>query len=483
MKQLLAVFFALCAIFTASAQNRDYQKEYEEFKRRSLQQYDDFRDRANATYERFMRNAWTEYPVQMPDSIPSRPEPPKPIVKEDPDTEPTSDAIPVGLIVKPTIPTELPQPVVPFPPVEPTVKPTFEFLYYGTPCAVSLTDEHRFSLKKIDENSVADAWKRLSSATYVPILSESLALRENLRLCDWGYVRLLERMTMAFFGPTMQNEARLMQMFILTQSGYKVRIARGGDKLVLLLPSIGNIYEYSYLPINNSKYYIIDSNLQTRSFHVFDREFPKERYFSLQITEEPLLAIEQAEPRTLTSKRFPDLSTTVAVNRNMIEFYNDYPLNDQWNIYAQASLNAQTKEQLYPLLRSVIEGDSKYDAANKLLNFTQTAFEYKVDEEQFGQERPLFADETIYYPFSDCEDRAIFYSVLVRDLLGLDVVLLQYPEHLATAVRFDDSSIPGDYVMLDGQEYIVCDPTYIGASVGDAMPQFKRVGASIIKIE
>ena len=66
----------------------------------------------------------------------------------------------------------------------------------------------------------------------------------------------------------------------------------------------------------------------------------------------------------------------------------------------------------------------------------QTAFDYKTDGDQFGYEKPFFVDELFYYPYSDCEDRAVLYSYLVRTLMGLDVVLLEYPNHMATAVLF-----------------------------------------------
>ena len=89
-----------------------------------------------------------------------------------------------------------------------------------------------------------------------------------------------------------------------------------------------------------------------------------------------------------------------------------------------------------------------------------------TDGEQFGFEKPNFPDETFYYPYCDCEDRAMLYSTLVRDLLGLDTILLDYPNHIASAVRFTED-IPGDYVVLDdGSKYLICDSTYIGAPIG-----------------
>jgi len=73
------------------------------------------------------------------------------------------------------------------------------------------------------------------------------------------------------------------------------------------------------------------------------------------------------------------------------------------------------------------------------------------------------------------------YTTLVRDLLHLKVVLLHYPNHLATAVHFDED-VKGDYLILNNEKYLVCDPTYIGALIGDAMPQFKNVTAEIIEL-
>jgi hypothetical protein len=116
------------------------------------------------------------------------------------------------------------------------------------------------------------------------------------------------------------------------------------------------------------------------------------------------------------------------------------------------------------------------------LNFVQTAFDYQTDGQQFGYERSLFADETFFYPYSDCEDRSILFAVLVRELLGLEVVLLSYPKHIATAVRFN-SEVTGDALIIDNRRFTVCDPTYLGAGIGMAMDEFRETKAKVILIE
>lgn len=270
-------------------------------------------------------------------------------------------------------------------------------------------------------------------------------------------------------------------MYILTQSGYKVRIAKAGTRLVLLLPSTYSIYKYPYLNIRGVNYYLVDSSLGKTTVNIFDQEFPKEQYFSLRIHDLPVLPVNITANRHFQSKYNQEIAADISVNKNLIDFYNDYPLSGHWDIYSNIALSQQAKEQLYPVLKQSIAGKCLPDAANILLHFVQTAFKYATDEEQFGTERPLFADETMFYPYSDCEDRAILYSILVRELLGLDVVLLHYPGHLATAVCFDTNNVFGDYLQIDGRRYIVCDPTYINADIGEAMPQYKQTAASVIK--
>ena len=36
--------------------------------------------------------------------------------------------------------------------------------------------------------------------------------------------------------------------------------------------------------------------------------------------------------------------------------------------------------------------------------------------------------------------------------------------------------------MLDGRKYLVCDPTYINAGIGEAMPQYKQIKAEVMRV-
>ncbi len=150
-------------------------------------------------------------------------------------------------------------------------------------------------------------------------------------------------------------------------------------------------------------------------------------------------------------------------------------------MYFAASPSSEVTASLVAALQPLVKGKTEQEAVSFLLRFVQTAFVYKTDPEQFGREKPLFPDETLFYDYSDCEDRAILFSYLVKSLCGLDVIGLDYPAHIATAVKFTDN-IPGDAVIYQGKKYLICDPTYTNADAGVCMPNLKSVAPKVIHI-
>ena len=149
--------------------------------------------------------------------------------------------------------------------------------------------------------------------------------------------------------------------------------------------------------------------------------------------------------------------------------------------YASSVADEEVRSTVVFQLRDQLQGMSESEAANVLLHFVQKGFEYQPDGQQFGDgvEKSFFFDETLYFPYCDCEDRSIFYACLVRELLGLDVLLLGYSGHECTAVAL--SSPPETYTsfIYKGNTYYICDPTYIGADVGVCMPDYVSVQPEI----
>lgn len=499
MKQTVLFLMTLLLAATATAQvdrkafekqRQQMQQQYNRQRQRAQQQYDDarkkaeaeyaaFRKRANEEYAAALQRAWAKMGVEPAVPKPQEPAPPRspaPQIDKIPSTTP----LPQVEVVPPVKLEPVPLPAIPEPEA---ATPTMQFAVYGTMCDVHTSiDGLRFKLASLDEKNIAAAWKQLSAEKYDGLLHDCIAHREAMHLSDWGYMRLLGRMSEQLLGKG-SNEAVLLQMYLLAQSGFRVRIARADGKLVLLMPFNRNIYGYSFVVIDGVRHYAIMSE-KTSGVYVCDVAFPREHVANILMDRLPELGEStagQKKSRTLQAEGFGTMKATVEVSQRLIDYLSDYPQSNAWEYYALTGLSDEVKSTLYPVLRSQIDGKGKKKAAAMLLDFVQTAFDYATDQEQFGYERPLFADESIYYPKNDCEDRSIFYSILVRDLLGLDVVLVNWPGHLATAVAFPEA-VDGDYFTVDGRRYTVCDPTYIGAAIGETMPQFKEVSAKLIKL-
>jgi hypothetical protein len=155
-----------------------------------------------------------------------------------------------------------------------------------------------------------------------------------------------------------------------------------------------------------------------------------------------------------------------------MEMLRHYPQTDI-PVYAVSDVMPVLRDDVLSQIEPTIKDMSLKAAANKLLHFVQYSFKYATDDEQHGYEKPYFFEENFYYDKNDCEDRAVFFAYLVRRLLNLDVHLIHYPEHECTAVCFPDDSVSGDGYMYEGKRFVICDPTFIGALIGNCMPRYK----------
>lgn len=412
----------------------------------------------------------------------------KPVVQ--PEKKPVVEVEPVEQ--KPVKEPERPVKVEPTPtpkPVTPVVQPVQkEPLYaggtgrsqivYGTQTYYLPNGlKGKCRLSNLKENAVADAYEAMYATDYKTLLKDCRQIVSDLSLNDWGVFTLLRTIADAYC-PS-ENESVVMQQFLLNEMGYKAKMARKADenKMLLFVATDCQIYGHPYARLDGLTYYNINGN-QPCAFYMCQKDAPNARN-SLQMALQKAPAFEGATARSTHQAKGSAAKVTVDVPKALMDFYESYPQCD-YSVYVKAPVNEEVADVLLSSLAPLVKGKSEAEAANILINFVQTGFQYATDGDQFGYEKPFFVEELFYYPYCDCEDRSILYSYLVRSLLGLDVVLLDYPDHIATAVRFT-GNVGGDYLMVGGQKYTVCDPTYIGASIGMTMPAYKTVAAKVLK--
>lgn len=467
---------------------QDYQEIYSSFRQQAEEEYSNFRRQCNEEYAEFMEKIWRKFNNLPPKTPPIKDKPIPPIPYEEGGGGIEEKELPYVDIVPIAPPTPQPKPIEPIKEQPQPVEKRFAFQFYGTEGQVRLDNDMHFSLKGANESQIADAWRWLSGERkFDNVIRDCLELRIRYGLCDWAYLQMLKELGAQFCGAN-TDEATLLTAYLYCQSGYQMRLGRGeSGRLYLMVASRHSIYEIPYFQIAGENYYPLD--YEENGLYICEAAFPKEQPLSLWIAQENRLTERLSDARTLKSERYPQVNVTIQGNRNLIDFYNSYPTSQvgenfmtRWAMYANTPLAQGMKESLYPSLRNAIEGKSQQEAANMLLNFVQTAFVYEYDDKVWGGDRALFAEESLYYPYCDCEDRSILFSRLVRDMLGLKVVLVYYPGHLATAVHFTNQVL-GDYIILNGQRFTVCDPTYIGAPVGETMPDMDNSGAKVILLD
>lgn len=504
------------------------QEDFEAFQRREAEQLRRFMSREDSAFASFLKREWKSFELSLADRPYVRPKPrtipvapprgaadpsggpaptPAPVAPPvstpatPPATPPTSAApvdapaaeapaapLPGGAIPSASaLPSgrPRPRPIVPARDLDRGSANVLNAAFYGALVTVPRVE---LKLKPLPDDltsqAVAAFWEQISAAPLKDVLASLRRHREQMALGDWAYAQLVYRTAL-----TLANDdtttARLVAWHLLVKSGYVARVGFKGRTVHVLLKSNELLYGTSFFTIDNARYYVIDlaGGLapEVGSIRTYDRDHPEaKKPLGFQMASLPWFA-EELRTRQLQFKYDgKTYQLAVGVNQNLIDFLTHYPQTELGG-YLNAEIESTAMDNLVEALRPHVAGRTERDAVNFLLRMVQTSFDYKTDAEQFRREKWFFPEETLFYPFSDCEDRSILFSYLVRKLVpSVKVVGLLYADHVATAVKFS-GAVSGDTRAHRGETYVVSDPTYIGADVGMEMPQYKSATPRVIE--
>lgn len=411
-----------------------------------------------------------------PQAVPAKPQAtpvkPQPVA---PKAEPATPAKPQATPVKPQ----------PKPKAKPAMQsslqkefyPSVAINYCNTKLYIDASMKGVINITSSQECAVADGYEALCRSNYKPLIANCQQAQKDFRLNDWGVFLFVKTAAEALCND--ENSCIVMQQFLLNELGYRAKMARRGDRnqLLLFVATDCMVYGHPYFTKEGLNYYNINGT-EACTFYMCNQDSKKAKTpVAMRLNNVP--ALNSGVVSRQRTNKAGNVSVSVNVSKALMDFYASMPQCD-YGVYAKAPVAGSLAQEVLGTLRPLVQGKSEVDAANLLLNFVQTGFKYATDEEQFGFEKPFFVEELFYYPACDCEDRSVLFGWLVRELLGLDVVYLDYPNHIATAVQFK-GDVKGDFLTVDGKRYTVCDPTYIGASIGMTMPNLRSAGVSILR--
>lgn len=473
--------------------NLTTRSHMEEFEKTAREHFELIRNNLNDDFLRTLDNMWHDYRVTAGEDRPHRREPTTPtIAPEISENKPAPTPVELipGKINPPVTPTTPKTPIdITFPdnprPSLPDVKKVMLVDFFGNKCQFIPAD-YTYLCVKPDPISIRSSIERIMSDKQTPlIVNDCQRLRQSLNLPDIGYVWLVESIAQEIC-PDKPNSQALLSTILLNLSGYDAKIGYNHSGVTMLFPTDVLVYATPRLEIKGKDYFIRDRAISDADYiRSYDSQYFKNGN-DIQLIPDRMPSFHNDGPvhEYSSDKWLQEPVFKVQVNSPLLEFLGKYP-QISWEYYAQAPLTEEFRNNILPIIRQRTKdaGLNTYDGVRKILSFLHYGFPYKEDGAQFGYEKVNFPDENFYFPYNDCEDRSILFATLVREIYGLDVVLLHYPNHLATAVNFRDSKVTGDYINVDGVNYVVCDPTYIGAQIGMSMPQYASVAPEIFKIK
>ena len=356
----------------------------------------------------------------------------------------------------------------------------YSVTFYGRMLNIAFPDKVAdIKLSNIRERQVAHYWKKLLECHADQCVASLDQQCRNLYLNDWGFFDLIRHLATTVL-PDRPNEQAVLSVFLLDALHYNARVGRMGDHLVMLVHTANHVYETPYVEIDNLRYYLFGNLPHKGRIYTYARQMAHaDRPVDLHLSYSPRLG--GALSATAYKTTLGSHTVEFHVNQPLMDFYAGYPPTEL-AIYATAAMEEAFAAAIERQLRPLVKGQNEAIALNTLLLFMQQGFAYQTDSRQFGREKNFFCEENFYYPANDCEDRAILFARIVKNLLGYEVVLLEYDDHVATAVNIPGSKAKGHHLDIQGKRFTVCDPTYIGASVGDLSRKYRHKKANVIAL-
>lgn len=477
------------------------QSEFEAYRQRQQQgaqqvkaEFRAYKEKQDAEFADFLKSQWRDFetfqgkvrikdpkpkqaPVVAPVAVPSKP----PVVVTPPAEAPVVPPVAVVPVAPPVVaPTPVAPPaVVPAPQPKPLAADVLEVSFYGNPVGVPF--DAQWKSYRLNGGAKPEAmsafWSMMSGSKYEPALKAVDDVRRTMKLDDWGHVTLWRSVAQAL-QPERRAEQNLLLWFFLIKSGYDVRLGYAGNDVHLFVAVGQQVYSTKFTAVGKQTYYAVldaDRGDSIRSFYTYEASYPnKLRPLDIETAAVGFTRAAPAQRVLSFDYKGQAIKLNVSYDRRLVEYVGSFP-QTEFPLYFDTDGSSLVRHSLLTELKRYTDTMGDEEAVNFLLAFVQKAFAYKTDEEQFGYEKYFFIEESLYFPYNDCEDRAVLFAWLVHELRGIKAVGLLYPGHMTTAVEL--KPLRPDYATVDyrGEHLVIADPTYIGASVGMAMPSYAKL--------
>ncbi|MDW8438110.1 MAG: hypothetical protein RMM16_08735 [Chloroherpetonaceae bacterium] len=326
-----------------------------------------------------------------------------------------------------------------------------------------------------------------------PFASRLVELCDSLNFPDWLRLKLVGEI--AKRSAKKNNQKTFAAMVLLRAMGYDAAIVLLSKQWRLAIEIDQKIFFATLFEESKRRYAIYDIEKGELMKATGESDGFYDANENLGQTLEPLALFQDGLPnlpfkpieRKITWKfEGENYSLAFALNRNLVRYLESRPQVDVALYFNESVSRDVVQAVIEPLKRIIAEkGFSPRRAVAFLHSFVLNGFAYKDDMQTSRGQHVNSPHETLASEFSDCEDRAILLSALIRGALGYEVVGIEFPNHISLAVHYPDFvAEPGDEVYLyEGKRFLSSDPSCFGA-LGSVNPDFKgKTPIRFIRVE
>ena len=461
-EQNLLRLFGLSSLLFFLISSTLFAKSFEDFKRTQSSSFTHYKDVKDKEFSKYLHSSWQEYSAKQTQNFYEKPKPKH--------TEKTAQRKikSVGPLINILLPkAEQKQKSLSLD----KSSQNLHLFYFGQKISLNV-DLNIKSAQFYPQNQtgIVSFFDVLVHSEYEDSLRDIKKITSELALNDWGEYLLVKQIAEKLY--TERDEQRLYIWVILNKLGYDVKVGLSNKHVVLLHWTKQIIYATSRYSFADKKYYLLSSYAMGKQprVYTYKQEYPgANKALDLSLKTLPSFQ-EDTHSKTVHFRQFGvEYPLSYTYDKNLIDFLATYPQTD-YEIYFNAAFSQRTCSEIAEGMKKYLDGKKASEALNFVLHFVQKAFVYEADQKQFGREKVMFAYETLYYNKSDCEDRATLFAFLVQKLFHISVVGVKYKDHMATGLNIP---MRGDNVHYGMHRYLIADPTYIDANIGQSMPKYK----------
>lgn len=340
--------------------------------------------------------------------------------------------------------------------------------------------------ERLSSDFVLRTYTHFEACEYEPFLKKIGDYRRGMGLTDWHFFEIVARTASAMFPKASPNFHVLFEWFVLRKSGIDARVFFSDAKAWLHAPAPDIEFGFYLIEQDGKRFANLSAwRAREKMDHVTALTPPPppdgaSMDMVMQVRQLPHMRTQETVERLIEfTHQDEKIQIRVRLNSDYLEMMDDYPYYNQAH-YFLVGLSPEAEASLLPALEELMQGKSIEEKVSLLLSFTRTAFYYLDDHHRYGKEKPMTPEQTLYHSYSDCEDRSALFFCLVRKLIQVPAIVLDFQTHVGVALELPGAH--GEQIQYAGRTFTYCEPTgpQDVLQIGEMWPEVKGQKARVI---